>query len=140
MAISQLEKEIAGRLEELRKSFKLGKKEFANDIYKDESQYSRMIQGRSGISVDVLFDVSSKYNASLEWLLSGEGDMLKRETGATTPDHLVNLLKNEIGLMAASLQRLAASLPKPVDPGTNVAGAPGFVKATSGKKEMKNKP
>lgn len=77
------------RLETIRENEKLKKKEFEEIIGKS-SGYIKVLQDRNGIpGSDVLIKVSEyfrKYN--MDWVLSGEGSMLKEEDEPGQQNHV----------------------------------------------------
>jgi transcriptional regulator with XRE-family HTH domain len=67
------------RIKELRVNENLSKKAFAISIGMDNSQYGKIESGKITPTIKQLLDISSKYNASLDWILTGEGHMLRSE-------------------------------------------------------------
>lgn len=69
-------KMIAQRLELLRIHFKLTKKEFAEQLNITQNSYTNYIQARRLVSHDVQMILVNKYNISLDWFITGRGEMI----------------------------------------------------------------
>ena len=65
------------RIKELREQKKLSKKDFAAKIGVDNSQYGKFESGKLTPTIQHLMEISSNFDASIDWLLSGKGTMLK---------------------------------------------------------------
>jgi transcriptional regulator with XRE-family HTH domain len=79
--------DIHFRIKELREQKKLSKKDFAAKIGVDNSQYGKFETGKLTPTIQHLMEISSNFGISVDWLLTGEGDMFKggtREPDATT--------------------------------------------------------
>ncbi|MDR2130990.1 MAG: helix-turn-helix domain-containing protein [Odoribacteraceae bacterium] len=61
------------RIKELRKSQSLSGKEFSREIGIDNSQYSKIESGKLTPTIQQLMVISSKFNISIDWLLTGKG-------------------------------------------------------------------
>jgi transcriptional regulator with XRE-family HTH domain len=68
--------DIGNRLRELRGS--LRQADLAKEFNVDRTYISNMELGRSKPSLDYLMFISTKFNASVDWILTGEGDILKK--------------------------------------------------------------
>ena len=76
------------RLEQVRDKYGLSKQEFIKVInYSHETSYNSLIKGRRALTMKVLNALSSNLpELSLDWLLTGKGDMhlsKKRQTQKT---------------------------------------------------------
>jgi hypothetical protein len=121
MAISEIEKGIGKRLELLTIEIKMGKRDFSNSIGINESQFTRMVKGTSGISPKVVFDVSSKYNVSYEWLMEGNGEIFAKEkSGPVKKPDLLTQIENYADGILISLRELKKEHQDAFQPGTNV--------------------
>lgn len=74
--------DICLRIKELRKSVRLTGKEFSRTLGIDNSQYSKIESGKLTPTIQQLLEISSHYNASIDWLLTGEGKMLRTRENA----------------------------------------------------------
>lgn len=119
MAISQIEKHVGQRFEKILPYLNRGKKEFANEIGINESQFSRMIQGKAGISPKVIFDVSSIYNVRIEWLFTGEEPMFKKDQAAKQAPDQITLSKEQLEAVRVSLEKLNSIFPAQMKTGTS---------------------
>jgi transcriptional regulator with XRE-family HTH domain len=68
---------ISLRIKELRQVKKMTGKDFATSINMDNSQYSKIEKGRLTPTIKNLMEIYSRYNASIDWLLTGEGQMFR---------------------------------------------------------------
>jgi transcriptional regulator with XRE-family HTH domain len=74
--------DICLRIRELRKSIGLTGKEFSRTIGVDNSQYSKIESGKLTPTIQQLVEIFSHYNVSVDWLLTGEGKMLRAQEDA----------------------------------------------------------
>ncbi len=85
------------RLKELIEYLDLSQKDFANRIGLKPAMISDVISGRAkGFSNESLLSISEKFNVSLDWLLTGRGEMflsVSPNTGNEKLDNLCRLLK-----------------------------------------------
>lgn len=75
------------RIKEVRQTNKMNKKEFSSFLKIDNSQYSKIELGKLMPTVSQLVEISSKFNVSLDWLITGSGEkpmILGGERGETT--------------------------------------------------------
>jgi transcriptional regulator with XRE-family HTH domain len=68
---------ISKRILEIRKKNKLNQIDFADSIEITQQSLSQVENGIIAPSLDIILKITSKYCISHEWLLTGEGDMLK---------------------------------------------------------------
>jgi transcriptional regulator with XRE-family HTH domain len=64
---------IGLRIKELRLEKKMKSREFAMAINIDNSQYSKIENGKLDPTIEHLMEIYSKFNVSIDWLLMGEG-------------------------------------------------------------------
>jgi transcriptional regulator with XRE-family HTH domain len=65
---------ISLRIRELRQEKKMSGKEFSSAINIDNSQYSKIENGKLAPTIEHLMEIYSKFNVSINWLLTGEGE------------------------------------------------------------------
>lgn len=103
------------RLIKLRTYLGLSSKDFAAQAGIDPSNYSSIETGKRSFGNRVMRDICNTFGVNIDWLLTGEGEMLKESTpkeekspqgGVTIPDDVWNVIKNQ----AESLKDQAASL------------------------------
>lgn len=68
---------ISIRIKELREKKKLSKKDFSSKIGVDNSQYGKFESGKLTPTIQQLMVISSNFGVSIDWLLMGEGNMLR---------------------------------------------------------------
>ena len=92
----------------------------------------------STVAVDIIEAIITTFDdVDSHWLITGK----ERSGSPIEPDHhLLTLVNEEVENIKLSLQRLTSGLGLPADPGTNVAGSEGFVKATAGKRASSDMP
>lgn len=140
MAISQIEREIGARIEAAIKSRGVRKGDVAEVIDLDGGQFSRMLNGKSGVSIEVILAVSSKFDISLEWLLLGSGTMEKEKSGPSmVPDQLLTQIQEHANAILLSLQELKPVPPSAFQRGTNVIPGSAQKAKTSDKKKTSKK-
>jgi transcriptional regulator with XRE-family HTH domain len=105
---------ISLRIKELRQEKKLNKKEFAKAINVDNSQYSKIENGKLTPTIEHLMEIYSKFNVSTDWLLMGEGKMyrdaesLPQSNSETFFYKELKELNREIGALNNENERLKA--------------------------------
>jgi len=67
--------EIHTRLKEIRKQFNLSIREFSKEIYVSHSLYGQAEYGTREPNDRIIQLISSRFNVSKKWILTGEGDM-----------------------------------------------------------------
>lgn len=91
------------------------KKEIADKIGVSASYFTELSKGRNNPTIHKIRSIFIEYPINQDWLLTGEGEMLKESTpkeekspqgGVTIPDDVWNVIKNQ----AESLKDQAASL------------------------------
>lgn len=102
--------EIGKRLKMLRKSLNLNQEDFAKQIGMSSVSFISEIEtGKKSFGSDFLYSLKSKMPmVNLNWLLSGEGEMLLSESEATnnSADQRIANLENAV----ATIQRVISSL------------------------------
>lgn len=69
--------EIRDRVEEIRNNREKSQKSFVEPLNISTSKYSKLKNGEQEYTVDILLNIEKKYNVSLIWLMTGQGDMDK---------------------------------------------------------------
>jgi transcriptional regulator with XRE-family HTH domain len=69
-------KEIGNRLKQVRGS--LRQVDLAKEFGVERTYIGHIEQGRAKPSLEYLMFISTKFNASVDWILTGEGDILKK--------------------------------------------------------------
>lgn len=88
---------IGKRLEDIREYLSLSKKEFAEKLEITQNSYTNYIQEDRQVPTDVAQKLYEKFGISMNWFISGEGDMLL--TGATENNSpAMEALKNAIAV------------------------------------------
>lgn len=72
------------RLKELREKNKLSKKEFSAKFGVNDSQYGKMEAGKIQPTINQIIDISSIFNTTTDWLLTGKESTLKTNTEIST--------------------------------------------------------
>ncbi len=67
------------RIKELRESAKMTQKEFSQVIGVDNSQYSKIEQGKIQPTIQQIMEISSNFNVTTDWLLTGNENKLQKE-------------------------------------------------------------
>ena len=96
------------------------KKEIATNLGVSTSLMTEISKGRSNVGVLLLQNIVIKYSISAEWLLTGNGSMLKTETpledtsnNVLTPENgVLNTLKGIIKEQALEIARLELEVEK----------------------------
>jgi transcriptional regulator with XRE-family HTH domain len=65
------------RIKQLRESKKLSRKDFSLKLGIDNSQYSKIESGKLMPTIQLLMEISSNFDTSIDWLLMGKGEMLR---------------------------------------------------------------
>lgn len=145
MAVNQIDIEVGQRINDvLEAQQNLSSRQFALSIGMDPSQFAKIIKGIAAISLEKLVEISSKYDVSIEWLITGEekvqdqfqepGAVYQKTTGTIEmPADLLTLVKQQIRDLQTSLQTLDENLILPADPGTTDPRAEGVSPVRGGK-------
>lgn len=75
------------RIRELREKNNLSQKDFAFIIKVDNSQFSKIEQGKLMPTVQHIMEICSNFDVDAQWLLTGEGAMKKSESKAVIGDN-----------------------------------------------------
>jgi transcriptional regulator with XRE-family HTH domain len=95
------------RIKEIRKLKSMSGRDFAMSIGIDNSQYSKIESGKLMPTIQHLMEISSKYNVSIDWLLTGDGQMLKSGGGdAVVTDSIYNVRKERSSPPSADISLL----------------------------------
>ena len=71
---------VLQRINELIDSYKLSKNAFANKINMEQTTVNNQLIGTRSVSIDLILNILLAFpEISSEWLMRGEGDMLKEE-------------------------------------------------------------
>ena len=70
---------IAERLKEIRKYYKLNQQEFANEIKMAKVSVAKWESGALMISESTALLISEKFNVNYDWLMFGKGEMFLNE-------------------------------------------------------------
>ena len=76
--------DIISRLKQVRRVVNRGTGDFARGAGIDPRNYSSIESGKRTVGERVLRDICNAYNVNINWLLTGEGDMLNESTTTTT--------------------------------------------------------
>jgi transcriptional regulator with XRE-family HTH domain len=146
LAVNQLDIEVGKRINEVIESQdNVSSRQFALSIGMDPSQFAKIIKGSAAISLEKLVEISSKYNVSIEWLITGGEDEklhlneghpgYQKNTGTLEmPADLLTLVKKQIKDLQTSLQTLDENLILPADPGITDPRAEGVSPVREGNK------
>jgi transcriptional regulator with XRE-family HTH domain len=120
LAVNQIDIEVGQRINELIESQdNVSSRQFAMSIGMDPSQFAKIVKGIAAISLEKLVEISSKYQVSIEWLVTGEmteekhafaegeAGYIKEPAPVKMPVEVLVLLKNEIATMQSSLNALS---------------------------------
>ena len=80
---------VLQRINELIYHSKLSKNAFANKISMEQTTVNNQLIGKRGISIDLILNILLAFpEVSSEWLLRGEGSMIKNENNITKHDDM----------------------------------------------------
>ena len=80
---------VLQRINELISHSKLSKNAFANKISMEQTTVNNQLIGKRGISIDLILNILLAFpEVSSEWLLRGEGRMIKNENNITRHDDM----------------------------------------------------
>lgn len=80
---------VLQRINELISHSKLSKNAFANKISMEQTTVNNQLIGKRGISIDLILNILLAFpEVSSEWLLRGEGSMIKNENNITKHDDM----------------------------------------------------
>jgi len=80
---------INERLEKVRKNESLNKKEFASKLGITAQGYNNYFKGEREIPTDLSIRINQLFNVSLDWLLTGKGEMYLGKEGNTISNGVV---------------------------------------------------
>ena len=83
---------ISLRIKEIRSTLKITSKDFATSLKIDNSQYSKIEQGKLMPTLNLIMEINSIYKISLGWLLKGKGDIF--ESGERYISHINEKIHN----------------------------------------------
>lgn len=73
---------VLQRINELISHSELSKNAFANKISMEQTTVNNQLIGKRGVSIDLILNILLAFpEVSSEWLLRGEGEMIKGESG-----------------------------------------------------------
>lgn len=81
---------IASRIKEIRESRNMTSKDFATSLKIDNSQYSKIEQGKLMPTLNLLMEINSIYGVSTDWILTGKEDTHKNKTPYIIDDSAPN--------------------------------------------------
>lgn len=70
---------LNNKLEEVRSSLGLNKKEFALELNITQNSYTNYINGSRKVPIDIAVILANKYDVSMDWFISGNGDIFESE-------------------------------------------------------------
>lgn len=82
MEKTELKQSIGNRLRKVRESLGYTQEQIVSYFDIGRANYSRMEKGEISPGPTVLFTMRGEFNVSLDWLVSGEGEMFSRSTTA----------------------------------------------------------
>lgn len=106
---------IGTKLERIREHFSLSKKEFAEKLQITQNSYTNYIQEERQVPTDVAQKLYEKFGISMNWFISGEGDMFLTGSSANNSPAM-EALKNAIAVaenetvIADELKRLTLDM------------------------------
>ncbi len=104
---------ISDRFKIIRKELKLNQIEFSKQLDVSHQTISQIENAIIAPSLNIVCNIVSKYRISYNWLLDGEGEMLKGEMPTTTNNSdLVDYLKGEIKELKAENKKLVMEIAK----------------------------
>lgn len=86
---------IGLRIKGLRKQKKLNQIELSSKLGVDNSQFSKIENGKLMPTIGHIMEICSIFNVSADWLLTGQGEMLRKED-SDPKDHI-----SEVGNMVS---------------------------------------
>ena len=98
------------RLQEVIDYTKLTQKEFAASISAHQSNISLAIAGKRGISIEMLMEISNQYLINTDWLITGQGQMLKSHNVAAEVSPEDNFFSGNLAVLMQAHQLDADNL------------------------------
>jgi len=83
--------ELCERIKELRSSLKLSQRQFARRIFVSQALVNDIELGKRKINVRILHLISSQFNANIEWLKKGEGEMFFDAPPDARLEHIIEI-------------------------------------------------
>jgi len=92
---------LGKKLEEVRVALNLNKKEFAQELNITQNSYTNYINGSRKVPIDVAHELNNKFNISMDWFISNEGNMHIEEFSSLVN----NLNESQKNILLYSLKR-----------------------------------
>jgi transcriptional regulator with XRE-family HTH domain len=96
-------KQVHERLKEIRKSLKLSIREFSKQIYISHSLYGELELGHRKTTDKIIQLISSRFNVSKDWILTGQGDMFTAPPPDIQLERLIEIYNTLDGLLKECL-------------------------------------
>jgi hypothetical protein len=128
-------KELEGLTERLNVLFarsQMSIQDFSDKIHVDRGQFGKVLNGKLGVTLKQVLEISSQFKIRTGWLLEGEDPMYKKESGPVEPDY--QTLRKQLSTALFSLQEAIQTLPQPVGPEISAVDDPAFRKPGKTKK------
>ena len=79
-AIKEERIKVGNRLREIRAYFNLRQNDMVRDVSFGRGNYSRIEKGEVMVGLEMMHMLYQKYNISLDWLLTGKGNMFRSKS------------------------------------------------------------
>lgn len=95
------------RLKQLRLKLDLSQKDFGSKLLISKDHVSSLETGRRKLTDRIIRDICSKYNVNENWLVNGEGEMLKDITDEIdAPEHIKDMLRKFLSLNESDQRKM----------------------------------
>jgi len=95
MAQTKLEKaeleELSERVKQLRAALNLSQRQFAKKIFVSQTLVNEIELGKRKVQIRVLHLIAHQFNASIEWLKNGTGEMFSAAPPDARLEHIIEI-------------------------------------------------
>ena len=90
MAVVQYEG-LSERIKELRATLNLSQRQFAKKIFVSQTLVNEIELGKRKINIRILHLIAYQFNANIEWLKKGEGEMFTNTPPDIRLEHIIEI-------------------------------------------------
>jgi len=84
------------KIEEIIRALRLSREEFANKINSSVAQVGKVVRNEGNFGIDVYCNLINNLNISVDWLLTGKGEMFLQEKNVKLSDEFKDVVKAEV--------------------------------------------